>query len=429
MLYTQKLIAELEKAREPLHSFQARYGEQLGAYRKALASLGLRYSTSQDLFADQAERLEKEAGRRSAGACPTSDYDRWRSENGASGIPVLPFGQVFAHHEAARSWAECLRGTTTFAVDGSQLLPWRDASVPIALVQAGLFENPHEPKADSPRYTKDVVNELLLPDDLLTAMPDTDARTGEALGYSTQIVHLRRFELEVRTLISRMRYHHLQPAKASPEYQEPGTVIALYDGSLIVSFALKMPPPYRDRYVRAVRELLAASYEYQVPLIGYIDTTYARDMVTMLGSLQPDPPAETAGIHDALLWHGSMGWGDRTPAFISARDDLNRMGYQEQQADVAFVYFQAALDRPPARLEFPRWVLEAGLLDRVLDVMRGEVIVGNGYPYSIEAADAVAVISTSDRAQFYAIFQMFAQKEGLTFGFSRKALSKQRRRV
>jgi hypothetical protein len=226
-----------------------------------------------------------------------------------------------------------------------------------------------------------------------------------------------------------MRHHHLQPAKASPEYQEPGTVIALYDGSLIVSFALKMPPPYRDRYVSAVRELLAASYEYQVPLIGYIDTTYARDMVTMLGSLQPDPPAETAGIHDALLWHGSMGWGDRTPAFISARDDLNRMGYQEQQADVAFVYFQAALDRPPARLEFPRWVLEAGLLDRVLDVMRGEVIVGNGYPYSIEAADAVAVISTSDRAQFYAIFQMFAQKEGLTFGFSRKALSKQRRRV
>jgi hypothetical protein len=429
MLYTQKLIAELEKARPHLQSYQARYGEHLRAYREALASLGHRYKTGEDLLADQLRRLDQSAGSRSAGARPTGDFDRWQEEGDASGIPVLPFGQLFAHHEAARSWAECLRGTTTFAVDGSQLLPWRDASVPIALVQAGLFENPHEPVADSPHYTKDVVTELLLPDDLLTAMPDTDARTGEALGYSTQIVHLRRFELEVRTLISRMRYHHLRRAEAPPQNRVPGTVIALYDGSLIVSFALKMPPPYRDRYVQAVRQLLTASYEYQVPVIGYIDTTYARDIVTMLGTLEPDPPAETAGIHDALLWLGSMGWGDRTPAFISARDDLNRMGYQEQQSDVAFVYFQAALDRPPARLEFPRWVLEAGLLDRVLDVMRGEVIVGNGYPYSVEAADAVAVISTSDRAQFYAIFQMFAQKEGLTFGFSRKALSKQRRRV
>jgi hypothetical protein len=429
MLYTEKLLAELEKSRPHLQSYQARFGEQLHAYSEALASLGLRYNNADDLSADQARRLDRSADRRSAGARPTSDFDLWREKGDASGMPVISFGHRFAHHEAARNWAECLRGTTTFAVDGSQLLPWRDASVPIALIQAGLFENPHEPVADSPHYTKDVVTELLLPDDLLNAVPDIDARTGEALGYSTQIVHLRRFELEVQTLISRMRYHHRRRAEAPPQHRAPGAVIALYDGSLIVSFAVKMPPPYRDRYVKAARQLLAASYEFQVPLVGYIDTTYARDIVTMLGTLEPGAPAETAGIHDALLWLGSMGWGDRTPAFISARDDLNRMGYEEQQADVAFVYFQAALDRPPARLEFPRWVLEAGLLDRVLDVMRGEVIVGNGYPYSIEAADAVAVISSSDRAQFYAIFQMFAQKEGFTFGFSRKALSKHRRRA
>ena len=52
-----------------------------------------------------------------------------------------------------------------------------------------------------------MVIELLPPDELLTAVPDSDARTGEALGYSTQIVHLRRFELEMRTLIERMRHH------------------------------------------------------------------------------------------------------------------------------------------------------------------------------------------------------------------------------
>jgi NurA domain len=426
MLYTEKLLAELERTRERFTSYQDRYGQQLGAYRTVLAGLGAHYGSANLLASAQTQRLQSLQGSRSAGARPTSEYDRWRAAGG-EGVPVLTFGHRFSHHEAARQWAECLRGTTTFAVDGSQLLPWRDASVPIAMVQAGFFENPHEPLAGATsNYKKDVVTELLPPDELLTALPDTDARTGEALGYSTQIVHLRRFELEMRTLIERMRYH---AERKRAEQRTDGGVVAFYDGSLIVSFALKMPTPFRDRYVQAARHLLHASYEYRIPLIGYIDTSYARDILTMLSTLEINPPPETAGIHDALLWLGSMGWGDRTPAFISARDDLGRMGYQEQQNDVAFVYFQAALDRPPARLEFPRWVLEVGLLDEVLDTVRGEVIAGNGYPYPVEAADAVAVISNRDRAEFYSVFQAFAEREGLAFGFSRKALSKSRRRA
>jgi hypothetical protein len=131
-------------------------------------------------------------------------------------------------------------------------------------------------------------------------------------------------------------------------------------------------------------------------------------------------------VTDALLWRGELGWGDRTPAFLSARYDLARLG---GAAGVGFVYFQAAQDRPPARIEFPRWLLDAGLLDRALDVVRAEVIAGTGYPYPIEAADAVAVISAPDRAHFYALFQEFAEREGIAFSFSRKALSKSRRRV
>ena len=45
----------------------------------------------------------------------------------------FPFGREFANHEQARQWAECIEGATTVAVDGSQLLPWRDASIPVAL--------------------------------------------------------------------------------------------------------------------------------------------------------------------------------------------------------------------------------------------------------------------------------------------------------
>src|SRR5262249_22448416 len=162
-------------------------------------------------------------------------------------------------------------------------------------------------------------------------------------------------------------------------------VVAFCDGSLIVSFAVKMQPLYRDRYVQAARHLLAASESCRVPLIGYIDTSYARDIITMLGSLHQSDEASpgTRGIHDALLWQGRMAWGDRTPAFLSARDDLARMGYGDQQDAIAFVYLQTALDRPPARLEFPRWVLEHGQLEEVLEVVRAEAVAGNGYPYCI----------------------------------------------
>jgi hypothetical protein len=123
-----------------------------------------------------------------------------------------------------------------------------------------------------------------------------------------------------------------------------------------------------------------------------------------------------------------MAWGDRTPALRSARGDLLE-SYGEQKDAIAFVYFQAAADRPPVRLEFPRWVLDAGILDRVLDVVRAEVVAGNGYPYALETADAAAVIQQQDRAQFYAIFQRFAERNNLGFTFSRKALSKSRLRL
>ncbi|MGH2487264.1 MAG: DNA double-strand break repair nuclease NurA, partial [Ktedonobacterales bacterium] len=280
MLYTQKLLAELERKREQLMGYQSRDGAQLAAYRAALAARGSRFASAAAITAAQrALEADSSGNAQSAGARATDEYDRWRRLS-ASGVPVLPFGQTFAHHQQARAWAECLRGTTTFAVDGSQLPPWRDASVPIALVQVGLFENPHQP----PRpYVKDVTTVLLTPDELTATDSDTvDMRTGETLGYSQLIVSLRRFELEVETLVARMEHHAAARGEASPV---SAPVLALYDGSLIVSFALKMAPPYRDRYVAAARRLLEASERCRTPLIGYIDTSYARDIVTMVTRL------------------------------------------------------------------------------------------------------------------------------------------------
>jgi hypothetical protein len=423
MLYTEKLVAELERKRALFTSYDERYGQQREAWREALAALGAHYSDAAALQRALDTALKNAERPHAAGALPTREYDRWR-QLGRSGPPVLPFGRAFAHHEESRAWAEGLRGTTTFAVDGSQLLPWRDASVPVALVQAGIYENPHQPPAP---YLKDVRTELLPPEDLLVSEPElANARTNEAAGYSERIVHLRRFELEVATLVERLDHH-----ATKREAGEDRPVVALFDGSLIVSFAIKMPPPYPERYAAAAQRLLDASRRTRIPLLGYIDTSYARDTITMLRALSGDELPPSRGIHDALLWGTALSWGDRTPAFVSAREDLAAMGYRGGADAVAFVYLRAASDRPPARVEFPAWLLEGGevQLDRAMDVLRAEIITGQGYPYSIEAADAVAVISVEDRARFYALFQQFAEREGLDFTFSRKALSKSRRRV
>jgi hypothetical protein len=82
----------------------------------------------------------------------------------------------------------------------------------------------------------------------------------------------------------------------------------------------------------------------------------------------------------------------------------------------------------PARLDIPSWIFEAGLLQEVLDAVRAECVVGNGYPYALETADAAAVITAQDRARILQTLQMFAEQEKLGFRISRKAMSKSRRR-
>ncbi len=425
MLHKGKLATALNFKRGQFTAYDGSFSDQLKAYRHALETLYQQYSSGTDL-----EHLlpPDGSGMPSAGARPSIEFDRWlvnAAENSYSG-PIFPFGREFANHEQARQWAECIEGITTLAVDGSQLQPWRDASIPVALVQVGFFANPH---VQGQPYTKDVRIEVLSPDEIMEES-SSERKDPDSYPYSDMQVTLRRYLLEIETICSQMeqysrtRYAHRTDTPAhSP--------VVFFDGSLVVSFALTMPSPYRERYIDSAVSLLRTSEEQRVPLIGYIDTSYARDMITMLrrlDAMQRQPVLrETKRIHDALLWHGHLRWGDRTPAMICARGDILE-GYGDYRESVAFCYLQTTSTRPPARLEFPRWMLDDGILEPVLDVVRAEVIAGQGYPYAIETADAVSVITMQDRAEFYAQFQEFMERQGLKFTFSTKSVSKSRRR-
>ena len=93
--------------------------------------------------------------------------------------------------------------------------------------------------------------------------------------------------------------------------------------------------------------LLRASEDYQVPLVGYVDTAQSNDITTLLRTL--DKLETTRAIHDAKLLDGLMRWGDRTPLddLLPGATFLTTMA--EMRHRIAFTYLKdKTLTTPPA---------------------------------------------------------------------------------
>ncbi|MEK7831541.1 MAG: DNA double-strand break repair nuclease NurA, partial [Acidobacteriota bacterium] len=303
---------------------------------------------------------------------------------------------------------------TTLAVDGSQIPPHSGFNIPVAAVQVAWFENHHSKEGG---FVKDIELEILTPDDLKA---DSDGERTE------QKINARRFEMETGKLCERMEKLAAERRADSP------LPVALFDSSLVISFADRLRGSMRERHITAMLNLLQCSETTGIPLIGYVDSSDARDLTKMLSQSFGQPEARQ--LHDAELVNPLLEWGARTPLFVCKRGSADQKQesvlakFESQQQSIGFVYLKTASQAPPARLEIPMWIHRQGLLDQVLDVVRGEIVVGNGYPYAIETADAAAVISTRDREAFYALFQQFAERQGIKLHVSQKAASKARRR-
>lgn len=390
MLYPEKMLAALQAKRGRFAQFEKSRQEDLQALSLSLGSL-------LTLSLDEIE--SRLAGIPWPGAYPTAELEEQREA-------ILRFPIKWANHREAREWAlAVLKDVPSFVVDGSQIPSTKDISVPVALVQVGWFENPH--RSDS-SYVKDVDVEVLPPDEL------AGDEYGEA-GFSSNIVDWHRFRKEVGRLTAYMR------AKSG----STPTPACFLDGTLVVSFAQNLVPQWQKAYVEAIVGLLDVSEQTGIPVVGYVDTSYARDLTRMLTYLFE--MRLTSNISDAGLLRARMSWGDRTPVYICARgDDLPGKEYYER---VCFVYLKTTTDNPPARVEFPRWVYESRRHNWLLDLVRAECVINNGYPYPLETADAVAVLTQRDREQFLRLLQQFMQEEGVSLRFSRKAVSKRGRRI
>jgi hypothetical protein len=393
MLSRSHVVRALQAKRDEFTSFESERLETRDRYAEFLQALAVE---------TRAGLIGKLRGIPHPGALPTV-------ERVAGQSIVQPFGTTWENHDQARSWAmDRLRGVATIAVDGSQITPDPSLMMPVGAVQVGWFENPHDP--DRP-YVKDILFEILAPAEL---SPDQLERQA----FPDQLVNARRFDLECQQVAAMLRAH---------AGEQPAPVV-FFDGSLAISFAAQMRTEMRRRYIGGIREMLRASEESRVPLVAYVDTSYATDLVSMLRSLNGE--AKPPRLSDGAILRPLMAWGDRTEAWECARDDRlfedsPDLSYYDR---VHFLYLKASSSNPPVRLDLPSWILEDGRLDELIDVVRAECIVGTGYPYAIETADALAVITMQDREQFYGVLQEFVQANRINWTFSRKALSKRGRR-
>jgi hypothetical protein len=373
-LKPSQIVQLLQEKREEFSSFDEETFKLLELYRSAL---------KQAMGRDRADLTQDLSTVRDCGALPLDALNQqsW----------ILPFPHQWQNREASLAWVrEQLLGVSTFAVDGSQIYPGRDLSIPVALVQIGWFENLHVPDGE---YVKDIATDVMTPAELRSEQGDMADRK----------VNLRRFEMEIERTILYFE-----------DNRESDTALAFFDGSLVASFAEAFDDKLRQKYVNAVCKLLEASQYFRVPVVGFIDTTSARDLTAMLRCLYDLP--EPGAIIDAQLLNRitreGMQWGDRTPIFRCQRSGILSQ-YTEASGPICFTYLKTNRDSLPARLEMPMWMYEAGITDRVIDWVRGEVVIGGGYPYVIETADQVAVVTGADRQAFFKLFQKWADAENL----------------
>lgn len=404
MLFRELLQNELETQSDGFKRFASEQTNDLRDYLDKLARLS---ATSHNDISDKLSRVEN------AGALPADEIER--AENF-----TFSFAEVWRNHEEARGWAfDVLNKRTTFAADGSQLFVEREVSLPVAAIQIGWFENPHD---DTLGYEKNARFFVLSPEDLLKdqeepVIPET--RVGQ-----------KRFEAEVE------KAKEFLIKKKGWQARGERMPLAFFDGTLLISFALPRTE-LQEGFIKTMVGLAKLSRETKVPIVGYVDRSYARDLLGLLDAFHGARAANKRTVDDASMLHASISeraptlknWGDRTVFCYSKRRGLNAfIDERTGKSIVGFCYLQTTSDNPPARLDVPAWIYEENLLDEVLDTVRAECVIGLGYPYALETADQTAVINLRDREVFLQALQGFAKRNNLDFRFSRKSASKGRRR-
>ncbi|MBD3352158.1 MAG: hypothetical protein GF364_11780 [Candidatus Lokiarchaeota archaeon] len=405
----KKLEANVSKFKE----FDKDLNKELNALKKASGDI---FKKS---YNDIINALNNMTG--STGARPSREY-----KNGL----LVKFNSQFNNLKEMVAWAvNILENKVCIGTDGSQIYAPPEINMPIGLVQVVCFINEHNQSKNS--YKEDREIRILAPKDLLYER--VDKKTGSTIvSIGEEPVNAMRYKIETDLLTKYLDMYHNKQPKISNIY-------AITDGSLVLSFLQRMSPDTQNTYYAALKDALKKSKHTKHPLIGYVDSSAAKDVVDMLKKLDKTIPKDTRYISDAYILENyitqsqglnyTMNWGDRTCAFICDRQDgiydeiyPDKIG--KKYCKIAFFYIKLS-SAIMARVEFPAWTLrEPGMVENIANIMRAESAIGSGYPYTIDKCHHLAVIKGQERLKFLRLFQKFGKQNNIKIGIKNKAKSK-----
>jgi hypothetical protein len=221
--------------------------------------------------------------------------------------------------------------------------------------------------------------------------------------------------------------------------------LALLDGSLILwGLGGQAYPDYVRRellengFLQALNTLKESSQNKKLALASYISFPRSTDVVNALRvALCPYEPPDcdrncsrsvpssqraceaVSGVQDSALFSKILEPGERSATFISRSSVV-----QKQYGDNEVRFFYVKTDEEIARVEFPRWVEERGLVDMLQALVLDQCRRGQGYPVALSEAHEQAVVTGADREQFQYLVELALSEKRLSTTTSAKSRSK-----
>ena len=312
-----------------------------------------------------------------------------------TGMPAL--GRL----DAAVSSAPLAPGTVLLAADGSQINPDRHAAVEFGAINVGaICLRPGQ----APRETVD--SKLLFYEDLYIGnAPLTE-----------DIVALKR-DLAERKLLFEL---------AQPHRVDGTGVVTLTDGPLELFGDEQNNAAFKNslvEYLEVMRRLAGSG----AAAAGYVDKPRSSYVVNLLELVLLERSAELskAGqehplfpVHDDDLYTGLLGPGQRSAVFGLHATSAARF---TNELALHFFYLNVGRANKPqlARVEIPRWVAEeVDLLALVQSALveQSRQMGARPYPYILQRAHEVAVVSFEEKDQLETMIQAELRRQGVETG-------------
>ncbi|MHA1839495.1 MAG: DNA double-strand break repair nuclease NurA [Candidatus Ranarchaeia archaeon] len=345
---------------------------------------------------------------------------------------------IFSDLTDLKSWSgKILEKAVVIGVDGSQINFDHHVSPRIAMVQSGylvMIGRGLNKNGDTATAFSETIPKIYGPEDLWEI-------DDYASGISDQLsIDYWRWMQETKIAIclaekcrgltpscNRCEYYGGCHIKDVPiNISSDANVVLFLDGSLIASFVQRFKT-LADNYLKRTRILLQRCKELNVPVVGVIAHSNAKEISEVLSKAlfrSGNKIDKTVLPSDASLFNSKLNrFGDRTPIFQSKRDILNRYGGHA----IGFFYLRTS-QGVPMRIEMsisPTPKTEnSDVIQTTWKIIAAQCGIGRGYPYILGRSHEQAVLRTEDREQFYKITQGILSKYGYTLIRSPKVLRK-----